>query len=161
MRSSARAWYSDQRPELQAAIGREAEAEAEALAWLFCAIGKQHCVIVAVQEAAAGTPLSGLLLASAHQYSFANDFMAQIDYLYVLPAKRGTPAAMKMMAGFKRWAGNCEVGEISMANRFGANQDMRASCSESWVCLLWAGCMRCGWRGNDDLYASRHVAVHY
>ncbi|OOG51605.1 hypothetical protein [Polaromonas sp. C04] len=83
---------------------------------------KQYCVIVATQDAASDAPLCGLLLATAHQYSFANDFMAQIDYLYVLPTKRGTPAAMKMMAGFKRWAGNREVGEISMANRFGANE---------------------------------------
>jgi len=49
--------------------------------------------------------------------------MAQIDDLYVQPAQRGTSMAMKMLAGFVRWARNREVTDIIMASRFGTNQE--------------------------------------
>lgn len=84
---------------------------------------KQHCVIVAADsDTTLGMPLSGVLMASTHLYPFSSDAMAQMDYLYVAPARRGSPIAMKMLAGFRRWANNREVAEIVIANQFGVNQ---------------------------------------
>lgn len=82
---------------------------------------KQCCAIVAVSEEA-DTGMCGVLLATARQYPFSTDFAAHIDYLYVMPRKRGTPIAMKMVTAFRRWANNREVAEITVANQFGAGQ---------------------------------------
>src|SRR5437870_7364023 len=81
---------------------------------------KQHCVIVAADDASPGASLTGALLASAQGLPFSSDFVAHIDYFYVVPRRRGTPAAMKMMAGLRRWANNREIAEILVSNSFGA-----------------------------------------
>ncbi|WP_343725355.1 hypothetical protein [Herbaspirillum huttiense] len=86
---------------------------------------KQHCLIVANQgredasAQSATQEMIGALWAYAIALPFSSDFVAKIDYLYVLPRYRGTPVAMKMMAGFRRWAGNRQVSEISLLNAFG------------------------------------------
>lgn len=91
---------------------------------------KQNCVIVAVEGATQGaqTPSAvlGVLIATARQYPFSTDFCAHVDYLYVLPTKRGTPVAMKMVTAFRRWANNREVAEITITNQFGLGQAQSA-----------------------------------
>lgn len=88
---------------------------------------KQSCVIVAVGEGTgAQADVYGALLAAARQYPFSTDFAAHIDYLYVTPAKRGTPVAMKMVTAFRRWANNREVAEITITNQFGSGQAQSA-----------------------------------
>ncbi len=86
---------------------------------------KSFCVIVAAQNPDLATDtgrLEGVLVARVHGYPFSNDLLAQVDYLYVHPAARGSSAAMKMLSGFKRWAKNREVAEVIVPNRFGANE---------------------------------------
>jgi hypothetical protein len=87
---------------------------------------KQHCVIVAtddgVESDASTANLSGVLWACAFGLPFSSEFVAQIDYLYVIPKRRGTPAAMKMMAGLRRWANNRQIAEILLPNAFGADE---------------------------------------
>jgi GNAT superfamily N-acetyltransferase len=86
---------------------------------------KQHCLIVAahnhqgVSGQRSTQEVIGALWAHAMALPFSNDFVAHIDYLYVLPRFRGTPVAMKMMAGFRRWADNRQVSELSLVNAFG------------------------------------------
>jgi hypothetical protein len=89
---------------------------------------KQFCVIVATESVGPATStastnpaLSACLIANVSQFPFCYDFCAQVDYLYVAPAKRGSPMAMKMLTAFKRWAANRDVTEITIPNRFGAN----------------------------------------
>lgn len=84
---------------------------------------KDSCAIVALGSDGA---FCGTLLATARQYVFSNDFSATVDYFYVLPAKRGTPVAMKMLTAFKRWAGNREVAEIRISNHFGGDSTKSA-----------------------------------
>jgi GNAT superfamily N-acetyltransferase len=89
---------------------------------------KQHCLIVATSRngeastQAESDKLIGVLWAYAVSLSFSSDFIAQIDHLYVLPRYRGTPVAMKMMAGLRRWANNRQVSELLLANAFGSEQ---------------------------------------
>ena len=83
---------------------------------------KQACVMVAINPSTSGAPVCGVLIATASQYPFSNDFVAQIEFLYVAPPKRGTPIAIKMVTAFRRWANNREVAEITISNRFGAGE---------------------------------------
>ena len=76
---------------------------------------KQHCVIVATQD----EQLVGLLAASAFQYPFCNEFSIQIEVLYVIPALRGSPAAMRLLGALKKWANNRDAVEIWVLDRFG------------------------------------------
>ncbi|HWW04217.1 hypothetical protein [Collimonas sp.] len=83
---------------------------------------KSHCVIVASDDASPGASLTGGLLAHAQSLPFSSDFVAHIDYFYVAPKRRGTPVAMKMMIGLRRWADNREIAEILLSNGFGTEQ---------------------------------------
>lgn len=83
---------------------------------------KQSCVIVAGDAAAPGAGLTGALLAHALPLPFSSDFIAHIDYFYVVPKRRGSPIAMKAMAGLRRWAENREVAEIVLPNKYGMGQ---------------------------------------
>ena len=95
---------------------------------------KQHCLIVALesslgheadkgQSAHAGeATLMGVLWACAQALPFCNEFVAQVDTLYVMPKHRGSPVAMKMMTGLRRWANNRQVAEILIPNAFGVDQ---------------------------------------
>lgn len=88
---------------------------------------KQHCLIVATrthQETSAQgdtQEMIGVLWAYTVALPFSSDFVAHIDYLYVLARYRGTPVAMKMMAGLRRWANNRQVSELLLANAFGGD----------------------------------------
>lgn len=87
---------------------------------------KQHCVIVATDHAvevdASSSKLTGVLWGSAFGLPFSSERVVQINYLYVIPKRRGTPAAMKMMAGLRRWSHNREVAEILLPNAFGTDE---------------------------------------
>lgn len=98
---------------------------------------KQHCLIVATASLPADAqqnntqgsqhdhgslPLIGVLWASALALPFCNEFAAQIDTLYVVPLRRGSPVTMKMMAGLRRWANNRQIAEILIPNAFGVDQ---------------------------------------
>lgn len=89
---------------------------------------KQHCLIVATNSQRISSALDtqpemiGVLWAHAVPLPFSDDFVAHIDYLYVLPKSRGTPTAMKMMTGLRRWANNRQVSELLVSNAFGSEQ---------------------------------------
>ena len=95
---------------------------------------KEHCIIVATRGTDKNTinntshsedssaALIGVLWGCAMALPFSSELVAQIDYLYVTPMYRGTPATMKMMAGLRRWAHNREVAEIVLPNAFGVDQ---------------------------------------
>lgn len=83
---------------------------------------KQCCVIVALATTATEAAVCGVLVATARQFPFSFDFVAQVDYLYLVPSQRGTLTAMKMLTAFKRWANNREVTEILIPNNFGTGQ---------------------------------------
>ena len=87
---------------------------------------KQHCIIVAtdtgIENDASAAKLTGVLWANAFGLPFSSERVAQIDYLYVTPKRRGTPTTMKMMAGLRRWAHNREVAEIVLKNAFGVDE---------------------------------------
>ena len=80
------------------------------------------CVIVATSHDENGTAVSGVLIGTANQYPFNHDFVAEIELFYVVPHKRGTPLAMKMVTAFRRWANNREVAEITITNQFGTGE---------------------------------------
>ena len=81
---------------------------------------KDWCVMVATEAASAD--LDGFLIGSTHQYPFANDFVANLEFFYLMPSRRRGLTAMKMFAAFRRWATNRGVAEITLSNRFGANE---------------------------------------
>lgn len=81
---------------------------------------KDWCVLVATEAASA--ELEGFLIGSIHQYLFANDFAANLEFFYLTPSRRRGLTAMKMFTAFRRWAANRGVSEITLSNRFGANE---------------------------------------
>ncbi|MCJ0762040.1 GNAT family N-acetyltransferase [Variovorax terrae] len=76
---------------------------------------KQHCAMVVQQSDGS---LAALLLASAQQYAFSNNFAVQIDVFYVLPQLRGSPAALRLLGALRKWADNRDVVEIWLLDRF-------------------------------------------
>jgi len=86
----------------------------------------RHCLIVATSGAKAGEvefeKKIGVLWACITSLPFSRELIAQVDYLYVVPKWRGSPVAMKMMAGLRRWAQNREVGEIIINNTWASEQ---------------------------------------
>lgn len=85
-------------------------------------LSKQACVMVAMSPDENGVAVCGVLLGTANPYPFSHDFVAEIDLFYVVPSKRGTPIAIKMVTAFRRWANNREVAEITLTNRFGTGE---------------------------------------
>ena len=97
---------------------------------------KQCCLIVATLDATSATssngeqepqnynlrPIIGVLWAYTLSLPFCNEFVAQIDNLYVIPQYRGSPVTMKMLAGLRRWGNNRQVAEIIIPNTFGIDQ---------------------------------------
>ena len=83
---------------------------------------KQFCVIVGLESAQPNAQITGGLLAHADSYPFSTEIVAALQYLYVVPQKRGSPLAMKMLIPFKKWAANREAAEITVINQFGVNQ---------------------------------------
>lgn len=88
---------------------------------------KDFCVMVVEND---DGELAGFLVGSVSEYAFAHDFVANLEFLYLLPARRSGLTAMKMLAAFRRWAKNREFAEIMLCNRFGAN--------ESYITKLFA-----------------------
>lgn len=88
-------------------------------------IGRSDCcVMVAVDEIG---ELCGFLIGTVSEYAFAHDFVAQLDFIYLVPVRRSGLTAMKMLTAFKRWAMNREVAEIVLSNRFGAENEAYVS----------------------------------
>jgi GNAT superfamily N-acetyltransferase len=92
--------------------------------WLEQAIQRKDCCVIVAVEVADGTPgdLIGFLIGAATEYPFANDFVANIEFFYLVPARRRGLTAMKMLTAFRRWATNRGVAEIALNNRYGTNE---------------------------------------
>lgn len=82
------------------------------------------CVMVAADDVG---ELSGFLIGTVSEYAFAHDFVANLDFVYLVPARRSGLTAMKMFTAFRRWAINREVAEIVLSNRFGAENEAYVS----------------------------------
>ena len=70
-----------------------------------------HCLLLAVN--AEGAPV-GALLGALERYFFAAERVAGALGLYVTPASRGGPAAVKLITAFRRWALNRGAAELSI-----------------------------------------------
>jgi len=108
-------------------LGREAHVESR-YAWLSYSpervweqIDKaiqrnHHCCLVA--HDAKQEPY-GFLHGYAEEYFFARARAARLEFLYILPKRRGGLDAMKMLAGFRQWAVKKEVVEIRIDSAMG------------------------------------------
>lgn len=54
----------------------------------------------------------GMLAGYVSDYFFADVRVAQDKWFYVLPQHRGSPAALKLMIAFRRWAENRQAREL-------------------------------------------------
>ena len=100
---------------------------------------KQHCVMMAVRE----EQVVALLAASAQQYPFGNDFAAQIEVFYVVPALRGGPIAMSMLGALPQGVPTLLVRKPPVANertrRLEPNAELLLfNCvSPEWLAARW------------------------
>jgi hypothetical protein len=81
---------------------------------------KDRCVMLAADTRT--TDLAGFLVGTTRQYDFANDYAADLEYVYVTVSRRRGLTAMKLLTAFRRWAINRGVAEVVLCNRFGTNE---------------------------------------
>ncbi len=87
----------------------------------------------------------GMLAGYVTDYFFADVRVAQDKWFYVLPAHRGSSAALKLMIAFRRWAENRQASELCIAMSVDIEQERFArfmrhlsfrSCGSNFVLSL-------------------------
>ena len=70
---------------------------------------KTACILLAEHDTAG---LIGMLGGHVADYFFCDAVVAQDNFFFVLPAHRGSAAALKLLIAFRRWAENRRAAEL-------------------------------------------------